>query len=383
MEEKQTLTKLDENLIKLLKDENCIEEYGDEIIMTNILDAKKIDQMIDLLNFNKEYNITELSPQEQQEKLDTIRKEIKFLSYAKEHCSNASSDFIVPNGVNNIYPEAFNPNLSNQLEPTTLKKVTLPDSITELVLLTFRGNEGLEEIKFPKNLEQIPSMICEACPNLKKVTLPENATTIGDYAFGDCKKLTQISLPSTVTNIMEHAFDNTGLTALTIPKNVTNIGEYAFANTKLKEVTIPQSITTIEKCAFANTKLENVTIPQSVTAIGEAAFGISTLKRVDFEGIVQDLHPAAFAEISYRDNGDLMGIKKPKRNIYVNKINPKFRVRLEQNGGIVHENKSNKTVEKMNGLKEKIANALHFNKNEDKNENQKENEKTTTEEHQR
>ena len=111
--------------------------------------------------------------------------------------------------------------------------------------------------------------------SLKSITLPDSVTNIGDYAFSGCTSLSDINIPDGVTSIADYAFSNcTSLTSITIPDGVTSIGERAFYGcASLSGINIPEGVTSIEENAFYGcNSLKSVTIPESVTDIGDSAF---------------------------------------------------------------------------------------------------------------
>ncbi len=121
----------------------------------------------------------------------------------------------------------------------------------------------------------IDSGIFTDCISLKKVTIPSSVTYISDNAFSGCTSLKEITIPSTVTYIGGNAFSGcTSLTEITISALVTYIGQLAFSGcTSLTEITIPSSVTWIGERTFSGcTSLSEITIPSSVTDIGQEAF---------------------------------------------------------------------------------------------------------------
>ena len=64
---------------------------------------------------------------------------------------------------------------------------------------------------------------------LKSVTIPDSVTIIADQAFQGCKALTSVTIPNSVTYISNQAFMNcTALQTVTIPDSVTDISHSAF-----------------------------------------------------------------------------------------------------------------------------------------------------------
>ena len=129
------------------------------------------------------------------------------------------------------------------------------------------------------------------CTSLKSVTIPDSVTTIGYSAFEYCTSLTSVTIPDSVTTIGDGAFEQcASLTSVTIPDSVTEIGSDAFMFcTSLTSVTIPDSVTEIGEGAFlACYSLTLVTIPDSVTEIGDRAFQYcNKLEKVYFESQAQ------------------------------------------------------------------------------------------------
>ena len=77
------------------------------------------------------------------------------------------------------------------------------------------------------------------CESIKKVTIPLSVTSIGNNAFIGCVSLSSIKIPDSVTSIGSNAFYGcTSLKSITIPDSVITIGGNAFEKcSNLKSVT--------------------------------------------------------------------------------------------------------------------------------------------------
>ena len=205
---------------------------------------------------------------------------------------------------------------------TTLKKVTLPSSVTKIGKGAFSECTSLTDINLENvktyeegafvstkltnvtlnaNVTAIPKDCFKSIFTLKTVTIPsgsvmtsiENSAfandyaltsisvlpsslrTIGDSAFNGCSALGTITLPESLTSIGTSAFSTSGLTSLTLPKSVKTLGTSAFSKcTYLKSVTMDKdsAITTIPSSCFANCQFETITLPDRITTIESMAF---------------------------------------------------------------------------------------------------------------
>lgn len=102
------------------------------------------------------------------------------------------------------------------------------DTITELEL-TADDLEGVERIR---------QNAFYYCTSLRKITLPNSVTGIGPNAFCYCTNLTDITIPNSVTSIKNNAFVGcSSLTEMTIlaetPPTLSNIDAISSATTKI------------------------------------------------------------------------------------------------------------------------------------------------------
>ena len=172
--------------------------------------------------------------------------------------------------------------------------------VNELTSRVFSNKEisSFNEFEHFVNLEKISGHAFKYCSSLKSITIPDSVTSIGWDAFYCCSSLKSIIIPNSVTWIGEGAFDGCqNLASITIPEGVTSIGENAFRWCKrLESVTIPDGVTSIGENAFRwCTRLESLTIPDSVIEIGESAFeGCTNLTNLIYSNNIEEIGKDAF-----------------------------------------------------------------------------------------
>lgn len=99
------------------------------------------------------------------------------------------------------------------------------------------------------------------CTSLKSVSMPESMTWIGDSAFAGCTGLEQVEISPNLTTIGPNSFYScNGLTSVVVPDKVTIIESLAFFGClNLKSITIPASVTTLDSTfVFGCTNLKKI-----------------------------------------------------------------------------------------------------------------------------
>ena len=220
---------------------------------------------------------------------------------------------------------------------TTLKKVTLGDSIKEIPQMAFLECKGLQTVSIPSGLTKIGTQAFFGCSSLQDVTLPESLTEIGYQAFRDCDALTSITFPDSLERVGEQVFlittdkGHTGsLTTVTFGKKVptfltakgdpsinpqlftgqdklttvdmskcenTTISAGLFNGlTSLETIIFPTGLAKIGDNAFTNCKgLKSLEFPDSLTKIGESAFsGCTGLTYISYGNGIDDIGRNAF-----------------------------------------------------------------------------------------
>ena len=93
--------------------------------------------------------------------------------------------------VTRLMPSAF-------MNKTTLKSVTLPNSITLIGNMAFAECTALETITIPNGVTSIELLSFSNCYNLASITIPNSVTTFGDGVFEGCINLVSIRFEGTV-----------------------------------------------------------------------------------------------------------------------------------------------------------------------------------------
>ena len=162
-------------------------------------------------------------------------------------------------------------------------KVELPDTVKELGVSAFSGNEfygsfnfsSLERIELSKNISKIENYTFYDCKNLKYVKMPDNITEIGMDAFSGCGALESITIPEGVKKIGNGCFENcTNLQQINLPEGLETIDSWAFFACKnLQKINLPEGLKKIGGVCFEYcTSLQQINLPEGLESIGSSAF---------------------------------------------------------------------------------------------------------------
>lgn len=87
------------------------------------------------------------------------------------------------------------------IECTSLKSVSMPESVTWIGNGAFIGCTGLESVKLPAGLKSIGEKAFYSCTSLTSVVIPDKVTSIADLAFYGCLNLESITVPAGITTL--------------------------------------------------------------------------------------------------------------------------------------------------------------------------------------
>ncbi|MBQ8869431.1 MAG: leucine-rich repeat protein [Oscillospiraceae bacterium] len=168
-------------------------------------------------------------------------------SHAFEGCSNLKS-ITLPNNLKMLGTSAFK-NCTALAEPVIIPESTefkFYSNVADIGSTTatsyngsgqFSGCTSLKEVIFESTtIDRIPYGFCQDCTSLEKINIPNSVTEIGGNAFKNCTALPDIILPESLITIGSESFYGcSSLTEITIPANVTEIKILAFAKTSIVE----------------------------------------------------------------------------------------------------------------------------------------------------
>lgn len=157
---------------------------------------------------------------------------------------------------------------------SSLKSVTIPDTIEEIDSATFENCGSLYQVSMGNGVKKIGESAFKNCKSLSNINFSNKVVSIGISAFEGCSSLTNVVVPDSVTWVGFDAFkDCTSLYSATTGSGLDRINQKMFYHcTSLSAVTIGNNVTEICTEAFSGTALETVEIPNKVKTIGTAAF---------------------------------------------------------------------------------------------------------------
>ena len=180
----------------------------------------------------------------------------------------------------------------------SLKKITLPYSITSIELAAFYECSELEEIIKFDNITKIRSGAFQNCSKLKEFKLPK-LQELESSTFEGCKSLISLEIPESITTLPKaFAQGCSSLKNVVLPKTLKTIENRALCKCEsLTSLEIPEGITDLPSYFVAGcSSLKNVVLPKSLNYVGWGAFQeCSSLERIDLPNTLENIQPNAFA----------------------------------------------------------------------------------------
>lgn len=232
------------------------------------------------------------------------KKVVKIGGSAFRECNDIKK-VIIPEGITDIADFAF-------YKCNQINEIFFPKTLTQIDTCAFYQT-GVTEINLPENLVTLNRQAFSCCDNLTSVVIPEKVETLGDQVFASCANLKTVSIPASVQSIGDGIISGTAIENITvadnsnyyyvdggclmeratktvlggsvgfvIPDDARKIGKQAFAYCMhLTELTLPTSVTEIGSLAFDNSSIQRIAMP-GVQTMAYGAFYSSAIQTVEF-----------------------------------------------------------------------------------------------------
>lgn len=135
----------------------------------------------------------------------------------------------------------------------SINSITLSEGILNIPAGLFQNNTTIKEVTIPNTVTEIAAYAFSGCIRIEDtITVPDSVIMIGKGAFQNCRNIQHIILSSSITRIENDTFSMCyNLEEMIIPENVTYIGGNAFTRCyQIKTLRIPSKVQTIGNWAF-------------------------------------------------------------------------------------------------------------------------------------
>jgi len=230
-----------------------------------------------------------------------------------------------------------------------LKRLDIPDSVTEIGEVTFGFCSALCKIKLPNKITVLKQQTIAGGEHLKEIDVPASVKIIEENALGwsdsletihlhdglevlddltQCKMLKHVVIPKTVKKIASGIFrKSVNMQEIKIdPENpyFCTVDGLLYSKDKTvliavpynehKKIVIPEEVEIIRDFVFEGFKnLEEILLPESLKVIGHRAFeGCSSLKKVTFPKSMKSIDFRAFDDCTNLQVIEIMAEKPPK-----------------------------------------------------------------------
>lgn len=187
------------------------------------------------------------------------------------------------NGIQKIGKYAFS-------HSDLLKKIEIPESVTDIEYCAFKDCNSLVSIKLPSKISTLSSSLFYKCVNLQEVNIPENTILIEGEAFECCENLKSITIPKSVAEIGTDAFRSSGLEAVYISDLE------AWCKIKFSPYTggMSNPTATAHHLYLNDELLIDLIIPNNITELNGTFKGCSDLQSIKFHNNFKSLEGGAF-----------------------------------------------------------------------------------------
>lgn len=163
-----------------------------------------------------------------------------------------------------------------------LKEFKLP-KLQELESSTFEGCKSLISLEIPEGITTLPKAFAQGCSSLKNVVLPKTLKTIENRALCKCESLTSLEIPEGITDLPSYFVAGcSSLKNVVLPKSLNYVGWGAFQEcSSLERIYLPNTLENIQTNAFAScTSLKYFRLPEGIKNLGDGIIANTSLEEL-------------------------------------------------------------------------------------------------------
>lgn len=226
---------------------------------------------------------------------DTVSEPVSSSESSENSREESGTDFTYSENSGNIILTKYNGTETAPEIPSTLDGKT----VTAIGESCFAGNISVKKIVIPDGITDIGDYAFECCSHLESVVFPDSLKTIGEGSFSACTKLSAVELPENTEVIKKGAFLYCqSLKSLELPKGIRELGNFAFSNcSSITAVTFKgDKIKSLpDRLFYSCAKLSNINITHTLDSIGKRTFSnCKSLTSVSLPGELQSVGDYAF-----------------------------------------------------------------------------------------
>lgn len=156
-----------------------------------------------------------------------------------------------------------------------VKRIVLPESITEIGECAFKQAMGLESLDMSScTIECLPFEMCCACESLVDFKFPQGVKFVGEYSLGATRAFEEaLILPETVESVDYAAFSANATKYLDLA-HVRSVASHAFG--RFEEVKWSDSLVYADVYSLSGGKYTTVYLPETVKSLAFWAFSKTT-----------------------------------------------------------------------------------------------------------
>lgn len=192
-----------------------------------------------------------------------------------------SAPLIIPKNVTSIP--------SNFAKDSDITEVIIPDGVTDIDNLAFKGCANLTKVQLPKSLVTLGTEAFANNTLLESIHIGNKVESIGTNCFRKCYALKEVIFEqgSPIKKFVNASVfqECTSLTRIILPQGLTSTGNYILANcSSLVEIELPETLQYIGTGCFKDcTSLSKVNIPPFILELGQESFRGCTSLAMDFD----------------------------------------------------------------------------------------------------